>query len=218
MAVPTGGTAPGPRLRAVPGGTPRALVEATIESIHRHGLCDTSVGTVTDLAGLSRGMVRHCFLSKSAMLVAAYESLGAEWLATLAAPRPGPARGRLDAMVAAFFDPPAFTPPKLSAWLAFSVAAQADEALRDVNRAVYTACRHSFVAELDRHAAETGAAVAPERVAMTLLALADGLWLQHALEPERMTRDLIAGLCHCTLDALLGPAPGAAMPEGSDRR
>lgn len=205
---------PGP----VAGGAARLLVDATIASIHRNGLCDTSVATVTEIAGLSRGMVRHVFLSKSAMLVAAYESLSAEWIATLEADRPGPARARLEAMVAASFAPPSFDPPKLSAWLAFSVAAQSDEALREVNRAAYAACRTAFVAELERHAAETGAEIAPQRIAMTLLALADGLWLQHILEPERMTGDLIADLCHDALAALIGPGPAAALPERDDRR
>ena len=57
------------------------LLDATLESIHVHGLGQTTVSTVTDLAGLSRGMVRHEFGSKHAMVVAAMQRLCETWLA-----------------------------------------------------------------------------------------------------------------------------------------
>ena len=45
------------------------LLEATLRSIHLHGFGQTTVTTVTEIAGLSRGMVRHEFGSKQQMIV-----------------------------------------------------------------------------------------------------------------------------------------------------
>lgn len=198
-----------PEQAALAGPTHRLLVEATIASIHRYGLCDTSVATITEIAGLSRGMVRHCFASKNAMLVAAYGKLRAEWTAAMFEDRGGTARERLVGVIDSMFAPPNFDPPKLSAWLAFSVAAHSDEDLREVNRATYADWHAGIEAAIARHAAETGEPVEAGRVAMTVLALSDGLWLQHMLDPERMPRALIRDLCVEALFALMPPETGA---------
>lgn len=57
----------------------RLLIDATLTSIVNQGLCETSIGSVTNLAGLSRGMVTNWFSSKNALLVAAYQQLVDEW-------------------------------------------------------------------------------------------------------------------------------------------
>lgn len=177
----------------------RALVSATIESIHRYGLHDTSVGSVTELAGLSRGMVRHCYESKSAMLVAAYETLRDEWMRMLTDQPEASGLARLERIVAMSFAPPAFDPPKISAWLAFSVAAQRDPALREVNRTTYAWLRDHIEQAAAAHVAETGGRLDPGRVAATLLALTDGLWLQHLLDSEAMPASRAREICRAAL-------------------
>ena len=165
----------------------QALIEATLASVNRYGLCDTSVGRVTELAGLSRGMVRKCFDSKSAMLAAAYKTLRVEWSRHLTQTRQGSAWERMAFRVEAMFTPPAFDPPKLSAWLAFSVAAQHDPALRAVYRETYEIWRAIFEDSVRVYAEEVGLSVDIQAIADTLLALSDGLWLQHMLDPKRIT-------------------------------
>ncbi|MEM8706125.1 MAG: TetR family transcriptional regulator, partial [Actinomycetota bacterium] len=99
------------------------LLDATLESIHVHGLGQTTVSTVTELAGLSRGMVRHEFGSKQAMVVAAMSRLCDGWLAATEpdVTQSGPAQVR--SIVDAMFAPEAFNAVSLDAWLALSVEA-----------------------------------------------------------------------------------------------
>ena len=174
------------------------LVDATIESVHRYGLSDTSVATVTEIAGLSRGMVRHCFSSKNAMLIAAYQSLRVEWSRNFFAAQGESAFETVIRMVESMFCPPNLEPIKVTAWMAFTVACLHDKELNRICREDNAMWRDAISAELRAHAEQTGLQVDADRVADTVLAAADGLWLRYRIEPERMTpemaRDLIVQL------------------------
>lgn len=166
------------------GHTARALIEATIESIHRLGLVGTTVTTVTDLAGVSRGMVRHEFTSKQAMLVCVMESLCAEWTAATE-PDPGASGSeQVEAIVRAMFAEDVFTDARVDAWLALSIAATADVALRPIRERAHALWRSQLRAAFDKSGVQD-AVVAADGV----LAAADGLWLRHRLEPAAMVRE-----------------------------
>ena len=150
------------------------LLDATLESIHVHGLGQTTVSTVTDLAGLSRGMVRHEFGSKHAMVVAAMQRLCETWLAATD-PDPeltGPDQVR--SIVAAMFAPEAFTPVQIDAWLVLSVEGGADPELGELRAATQRRWIDQLCAAYER----SGVAD-PHEAAVSTLATADGLWLQH---------------------------------------
>lgn len=163
--------------------TRRALIEATIESIHQHGMAGTTVGTVTDLAGVSRGMVRHVFSSKLDMLVAAMETLVEEWT-TATAPAEGVAPEKaVVATVEAMFAPDVFTDARVAAWLGLSVEASTEPALRPSRERAQAL----WADQLEQSLAASGVDRPAER-ARAVLALADGLWLRHALEPDAVSR------------------------------
>lgn len=167
----------------------KALIDATIESIHRHGYADTTVETICSLADLSRGMIRHCFKSKDALLVAAYEHVGTEWQASCRARRErlgAPGRTQLDAMASDMFVN--LQPAEISAWLAYSVAALSVPELRAVNTRLYDELRHDAAEHFAAAAAEAGVTLDAWQTACSFIALSDGLWLQHLLEPATMTR------------------------------
>lgn len=149
------------------------LLDATIESIHVHGLGQTTVSTVTDLAGLSRGMVRHEFGSKQAMVVAAMHRLCDSWLAATD-PDPdlaGPDQVR--SIVRAMFAPEAFTPLQIDAWLVLSVEGVADPELGRLR----SATQQRWIEQLSA-AYERSGTTDPLQAAVATLATADGLWLQ----------------------------------------
>lgn len=150
------------------------LLDATLESIHLHGLAQTTVSTVTDLAGLSRGMVRHEFGSKQAMVVAAMRRLCETWLAATD-PDPdlaGPDQVR--SIVAAMFAPEAFTPVQIDAWLVLSVEGGADPELGELRAATQQRWIDQLCAAYERSGVSD-----PHEAAVSTLATADGLWLQH---------------------------------------
>ena len=169
----------------------RALIDATIESIHRHGYADTTVETICGLATLSRGMIRHCFKSKDALLVAAYEHVGEEWRAGCQARRERigrPGRAQLDALASDMFVN--LQPAEISAWLAYSVAALSVPDLAAVNGRLYGELRRDAAENFTAAAQEAGVAIDAWQTACGFVALSDGLWLQHLLEPATMSRQV----------------------------
>lgn len=179
--------------------TADTLITATLESIHRHGLEGTTVTTVTDLAGLSRGMVRHEFGSKLGMIVRAMERVCSDWTQATE-PDPtldGPSQVR--AIVEAMFAPDVFQAPQIDAWLALSVAATGNDDLRRLrDRAQAT-----WTNQLEQALVRAGVDDA-RTAALGLVASADGLWLRHRLEGHSLGRaDALAAAIRVA-DALLG--------------
>lgn len=171
----------------------RQLIDATINSIARHGIGGTTMTTVTELAGLSLGIVNFHFQSKQKLLEETLVFLAREhheqWErayrdADLDAP------AKLLAIVDAHFHPRICTRKKLSVWYAF---------FGEVGRrAVYRA----LVDEMDsrrvevstrlcaRILAEGGYDGPPaEEVAGMLEALYDGFWLNMLMYPGSFTRE-----------------------------
>lgn len=178
----------------------RALIEATIESIHRHGMGATSVTTVTDIAGVSRGMVRHYFSSKLDLLVETMNALRLEWTgATAPDPAADPAVA-LEATVAVMFAADVFTDVRAAAWLALSMEATAEPRLREVREAAQAAWLEHLGDSLRRCGVGD-----PGSAAQAILAAADGLWLRYALESDAVSREAAREI---TLDIVRRFVPG----------
>ena len=163
--------------------TSDALVEATIESIHRHGLEATTVTTITELAGVSRGMVRHTFASKQAMLASVLHSLCEAWTDATEPDPAHPGADQVRAIVQAMFAEDVFTDARVDAWLALSTSASTDDELRRIREQAYERWTSQLAGAFD-----AAGCADPVIAARGLLAAADGLWLRHRLEPSMMTR------------------------------
>lgn len=164
----------------------RHLIDAVLTSIERRGLCETSVSTVTEIAGVSRGMVTYWFATKSALLVAAYEHLLDEWNKVFFSQTGETAEDRIIAMTESMFVPPNFDDRSVRAWIAFSVASLHDHQLQAVCHKAYGTWREALRDEIRKHNLETGQNVEPATFSASLMALADGLWLRSQVEPDLM--------------------------------
>lgn len=187
--------------------THRALIDATIESIHRHGLTGTTVSTVTQIAGLSRGMVRHVFSSKQDMLRQTLETLRIEWTAATEPPSGLPPLRQLESIICEMFSPDVFRDAEIDAWLALSQAARTDGVLRAIRERAYAAWTRQLTDALTAAGAD-----GPDRVATAILALADGLWLRHSLEPARMPRERAEAIALHTVRRVVSDLPGPDVP------
>ena len=100
----------------------RQLIEATIESIARHGLSGTTVARVAQAAGLSTGIVNFYFQTKDALLLATLEHVDAQYMArqreAVQASQRDPVSG-LEAMIEAAFDPEFCDRDRVAVWAAF---------------------------------------------------------------------------------------------------
>ncbi len=158
----------------------RALIDATISAIGERGSLDVTMSEIAGRAGVSSALAHHYFGAKHDLLLATMghllTELGAEVRTALrSAPDP---RARLSAVIAVNFSETQFRPETVAAWLTFYVAAQQSDDLRRLLR-IYARRLHSnlmsgLVPLMSRQEAE--------RVAESVAALIDGLYIRRALK------------------------------------
>ncbi|KJS43930.1 MAG: transcriptional regulator [Roseovarius sp. BRH_c41] len=181
----------------------RQLIEATIDSIAKYGIAGTTMSTVTDIAGLSIGLVNFHFQSKQNLLEETLKFLAREhhdhWRrayedAGLSA------RDKLLAIVDSHFHSKICTRRKLAVWYAFF----GEAGRRTVYRALVDAIDDErFALSLGLCQQITDEGGYPRHpvttIARTLEGLYDGLWLNILMYPETFDRDAARANVHAYL-------------------
>ena len=173
------------------------LIEATIESVYRHGYSDTTVAKISDLADTAMGALHHHFSSKEELLeetmrhlLAAMHNRVSESTAAAASPR-----GKLWAVIESVLGDEQSEDKHTSVWFTFWTQAEFDDRLRHL-RDVYNRRLQSNVrGYLRMLLSEIGASNLEERVpaaTMMLTALMHGVWVSHAMR-EDLSQDLANG-------------------------
>ncbi len=165
----------------------RQLIDATILSISRHGIGGTTMSTVTEIAGLSIGIVNFHFQSKQNLLEETLMFLAREhqdYWRRAHRQTELTARDKLSAIVEAHYSPATCTPEKLSVWFAFYGESGRRAVYRDLLDAydnerldVSQALCAEIIAEGDYDGD-------PALVAGTLESLFDGLCLSLLMYPD----------------------------------
>lgn len=192
----------------------RQLIEATIDSLAEIGFNASTLAQIARRAGVSPGLVAHYFGDKDGLLEATLRFLSLRLYrgtaARLAAAR-GP-RARVQALIDANLAPEEFDQRTSSVWLAFWGQVLHSERLRRVQR-VYQA---RMLANL-RH--DLRALVAPadvHRVAITIAAVIDGLWLRSSLSAAGETDSVSARqVASVFVDAQIAAAAPALPTNGT---
>lgn len=173
------------------------LIEATIESVYRHGYSDTTVAKISDLADTAMGALHHHFSSKEELLEQTMRSLLAAMhnrvsQSTAAAGSP---RGKLWAVIESVLGDEHSEDKHTSVWFTFWMQAEFDERLRRI-RDVYNRRLQSNVrGYLRMMLSEIGASNIEERVpaaAAMITAMMHGVWVSHATR-EDLSQDLAHG-------------------------
>ena len=182
------------------------LIDATINSIAKHGIGGTTMSTVTEFAGLSIGIVNFHFQSKQNLLDETLMHLAREhhehWHksymdAGLSAPE------KLLAIVDAHFHPRICTRKKLSVWYAFY--GEAGRRLRyrklvddiDDERFDITIALIAQIIDEGGYRGHTA-----QTVTRTLESLYDGIFLNILMYPGNFKRDEAAQHIHAYFAAL----------------
>lgn len=168
------------------------LIDATINSIAKHGIGGTTMSTVTDAAGLSLGIVNFHFESKGRLLEETLLYLAREhhdqW--RKAYDEAGlTAAEKLLAVVDAHFHPRICTPKKLAVWFAFFGEAGRRKVYRKLIEEIDRE-RYELSLKLCEQISEEGQYqnLAPVQIANLLEALYDGVWLELLTYPENYSR------------------------------
>jgi len=168
------------------------LINATIDSIAKHGIAGTTMTTVTRTAGLSIGLANFHFDSKQNMFVQTLRFLAEEhrdhWKKSFEKATLAP-EAKLLAIVAAHFHPNICSRKKVAVWYGFFGEPNARASYRNFVNEI-DAERRDVTEELCRKIIEDGGyeKLNPSNIAFTLEGLYDGFWLNILMYPGEFTR------------------------------
>jgi len=195
------------------------LVEAGLRVLGRGGISAFTIDNICTEARASRGLVTHHFGSKDGLLAAVYRAAYAPVLEGLRrSPGEPPTLGEL---IDRAFDPANFTRESLNIWLALWGEIAVNPQLLAEHRLLYAAYRADLERAIRDAAAAAGREADAARLAVTLIALVDGLWLEQCIDPAVMTPAEAREACLGLIEPLLGPlypprAPARPAAGGRD--
>jgi TetR/AcrR family transcriptional repressor of bet genes len=184
------------------------LIQATIRSVARNGLSDTTMATVSSEAGLSQGIINLHFQSKERLLVETLRYIAEEyrvaWEKAVKEAGPSPAE-QLAALVAVDFKPPVCDRNKLAVWFAFWGESKSRPTYRKICALRDMAYRQEMV-QLCEQLIEEGdyEGLDANFVAAGLSAMTSGLWLDLLTSPRSMTREQARQICMAYLATAFG--------------
>lgn len=207
-----------PRLGAEPERR-RALINAAIELIGEHGSLDVPVKTIAEQAGMSSALAFHYFGDKDEIIVQTMRYLLRELsqsvINELSAAN-GPSE-RIDAIVRASFSPNQFDRKTIAAWLVFYLKSFSNPAAARLLAIYVRRLESNLVCEFRKLLPIDESAAGARRLAGSLGALIDGLYIRHALANRQPDADEAIACCRDHVKAALNSA-GAALepvPPGS---
>jgi TetR/AcrR family transcriptional repressor of bet genes len=183
------------------------LIKATIRSIAKRGLSDTTMATVTREAGLSLGIINLHFKSKERLLVETLhyvaDEFTAAWKKVLDNSGPSNAE-KLRAIVDVDFTPPVCEPNKLAVWFAFWGESKSRPTYRKICANLDKQYDQMLV-ELCAQIIDEGPypGVDADTVATGLSAMSEGLWLDMLVSPESMNAEKAKNVCLAYLASVL---------------
>ena len=156
------------------------LIEATLESVEKHGLQGTTISSISKLAGVSSGIISHYFGGKGGLIkgttIYLLEQLRQDFLAQFQDEKPSP-QERINFIINANFSTAQSSNTAAISWLSFWVLSMHSEELSQLQKV-----NHARLSSNLRYAFKD--LVQPEhimRCTSILAAQIDGQWLRCAL-------------------------------------
>ncbi len=175
------------------------LIRATINTIARRGISDTTIATVAGEAKLSQGIINLHFKSKELLLVETLSYVVDEyrvaWETALEKAGDSSAE-KIAALVDADFQPRVCDRNKLAVWFAFWGESKSRPTYRKLcaeRDRHYEEMLEQLCADLIREGAYPG--LSAKIVSSGLAAMTEGLWLDMLLTPSEMSREQARQVC-----------------------
>ena len=184
-----------------------ALMEGCIQSMADNGVGGTTVKTICEAAGASRGLISHYFDSKDDLVAAALKHLYkhvADAVALAMETEGLSAIEKLHALPRAIFTSPVFTERNLTAFLGFWHEVRFNTAVRDVNSGLYEAYIQRIEKLFINAAAELDIEIDSRRAALGLIVLCDGLWLSMSIHDKIASPEEVIDIGRRYIDRELG--------------
>jgi TetR/AcrR family transcriptional repressor of bet genes len=164
------------------------LIQGTIKSIAKRGFANSTVQTICEEAGLSRGLIGHYFKGKDDLLLEAFRAMVTEAdeetrRATRGVDDP---LGKLLAATVVSFRR-SEEREKSTVWLAFWGTARWTPAMQRLNHHLYARYRRWVQRQLDQAAVQRGVALDTRRAALMYAQMIDGFSLGLIMDPHAYT-------------------------------
>ena len=181
------------------------LINATIDSLARRGYAATTLADVADGAGLSRGIVNFHFESKDKLLIETLQFLAdeysANWREAVAKAGDSPAQ-QMFAIIVADLDERVCNPRKVAAWFAFFAEAKSRPSYQKLSWARDGDYMDLLAAVCRALKSEGKYGFDSNRMADSVYAMQEGLWLRLMLESDEFSRDLALDTALTTIGTL----------------
>lgn len=177
------------------------LVEASINCLAVEGIQGFTVDAICREAGSSRGLIVHHFGSKDALLAAVYAEVFQSLLAGLDGINPETAtpEALVDGVLSGGFQDRKY----LNVWLALWGEISVNPGMQAEHRKLNAMFREKLALSLEAMAKQRGTAIDGYGVAILLISLADGLWLQQSIDQSLLASDRAKELCLKVVNAAL---------------
>lgn len=176
------------------------LIEAGLACLAEGGIAAFTIDNICRKAAASRGLVTHHFGSKEGLLAAVYAAAYKPMLASLA-PEAAP---DLATLIEHLFAPGNFNPGGLKIWLALWGEIATSPALQAEHRKHYAVYRARVAQSLQDLAQARGLVIDASGVAISLIALIDGLWLEQCIDPALFSAARARAACLRLLTPIVG--------------
>lgn len=190
----------------------RMLVEAGMTCLAQGGIRAFTVDNICKISGASRGLITHHFGSKDRLLAEVYAAAYQPLLAVIdqESGPPLPLSQLLDHL----FSPANYSRESLNVWLAIWGEVATNPTLQAEHRALYSRYRATVSAAIAAQARAESRIVAADELAISVIALVDGLWLELCISPETLSPDQARQACSRVLEPFVGPLPVAQRHAG----
>ena len=188
----------------------RTLVEATLTCIATLGMEGTTVREIAIKAGVTPGLIRHYFLSKDDLVLAAYshyvDQMARQSREAVGSAAPDPL-SKLAAFVRANLSAPVVDQTNLALWAGFIKTVRTSPATAAIHLEGYSGYRtdaENLICAAFAHIKRETTASDLRHLAILLNAIIDGLWLEGSLAPGEFADGELATIGIAGTSALLG--------------
>lgn len=180
------------------------LIRATVQSVAKNGLSDTTMATVAKEAGLSQGIINLHFKSKERLLTETLRYIAEEYTSSWEKALKGAgssAAEQLVALVEVDFKLPVCDRNKLAVWFAFWGESKSRPTYRKLCAARDIQYRNELAALCQQLIDEAGyQGIDAMGLATGLSAMTEGLWLDLLISPRSVTRQQARNICLAYLE------------------
>ena len=196
------------------------LIQGTIKSIAALGYQDSTVQTICEAAGVSRGLIGHYFDGKDELLIEAFRHLVAQ--ADEHARQAVRAAGhdpleRLLAATTVTFTRAGASRDESLVWIACWGVAPWNPGMRELHHAIWRRYRAWIQRMMEQAARERGIAIDARRAALAYAQMIDGFWLGWLMDKDAYTLKEAEEIVRDWLLDLFGEQPAPRRNSASKK-